>query len=105
VAVGLPGHLESLGVSFGDSPAPIEYAEAKTEENLRYAAGEHLALRTAAITASLRLPRRGSTVLRAMKHLSIFSWQRYGRFRTKLFRLFALVDVCAISSVFRKEKR
>ena len=37
-------HLESVGVSFVDSPPAADYAKAKTEDELRYAAGEHLAL-------------------------------------------------------------
>ena len=50
-------HLESVGVSFVDSPAAADYAKAKTED---------LALHAVSITMALRLPRRGSAVLGVM---------------------------------------
>ena len=98
-------HLETVGISMADSRAAADYAKAQTEDELHYAAGEHLALHAVSITTALCLPKRGSAVLRLMKHLTNSSWQRYWTVENDAFCLSALLDLCTVRSVFRQEDR
>ena len=43
-------HLEALGISMADSRAAADYAKTQTQDELHYAAGEHLALHAVSIT-------------------------------------------------------
>ncbi len=98
-------HLKTLGISMADSRAAAEYAKTRTEEELHYAAGEHLALHAVAVTMALCLPKRGSAVLGLMKHVANSSWQRYWTRENDAFCLSALLDLCTMRSVFRQESR
>jgi len=77
-------HLESLGI-LAESRVAAEYATATTDDELHFAAGEHLALHAAAITMSLGLPRRGSAVLALMERVAAARWERYWRLHNDAF--------------------
>ena len=98
-------HLEALGISMADSRAAADYAKTQTQDELHYAAGEHLALHAVSITMALCLPKRGSAVLGVMKHVAPSSWQRHWTIENDAFCLSALLDLCTVRSVFRQEKR
>ncbi len=98
-------HLESLGVSMAESRAAADYGKAKTDDELHFAAGEHLALHAAAITMPLGLPRRGSAVLALMERVALARWERYWRLHNEAFCVSALLDLCTVRSTFRDEGR
>ena len=78
-------HLESLGVSMAESRAAADYGKAKTDDELHFAAGEHLVLHAAAITMPLGLPRRGSAVLALMARVAAARWERHWRIHNDAF--------------------
>ena len=95
-------HLEALGISMADSRAAADYAKTQTQDELHYAAGEHLALHAVSITMALCLPKRGAAVLGVMKHVANSSWQRHWTIENDAFCLSALLDLCTVRSVFRQ---
>ena len=98
-------HIETLGISMADSRAAADYAKARTEDELCYAAGEHLALHAVSIATTLRLPKRGSTVLRLMRHVANSSWERWWTTENDAFCLSAVLDLCTVRLVLREENR
>lgn len=98
-------HVATLGVCWRDGPATTDYANARTADELYYAAGEHLGLHAVAIMQPLRLPRRGSVVLNGMRRLAPSKWREYWRVTNDAFCAFALIDLCWVRSVFRDQER
>jgi hypothetical protein len=88
-----------------DSPAAADYAKAKSEDELHFAAGEHLAMHCAAITMALRLPRRGSVILSVLERMSASRWEQYWKLQNEAFCVSALLDLCTVRTVFREEGR
>jgi hypothetical protein len=98
-------HMQAIGIPMADSRAVADYGKAQTHDQLYFAGGEHLALHAGAISAALRLPRRGALVLRLMERTMSASWEQYWRIHNDAFCALALLDLCTVRSVLREERR
>ena len=94
---------ESIGLRHG--PAAKSYKQAKTEDDLCFAAGERLCLHVVAVMRALPVPRHGSVVLRILRRFGRERWLHYWSLNNAVFCEAAILDLCTVRDLFAQAKR